>query len=83
MEKIKLYTTTWCPDCRAAKRVLDVKGIPYEEIDIEATPGALEIVVAAKGKRVVPTLEYKGNFIDGNHFNQPKFEKDLEELLKK
>ncbi len=83
MEKIKLYTTTWCPDCRPAKRVLEEKGIPYEEIDIEATPGALEIVVAAKGKRVVPTLEYKGNFIDGNHFNQRKFEKDLEELLKK
>ncbi|MBI3580582.1 MAG: glutaredoxin family protein [Nitrospinae bacterium] len=78
---MKFYTTTWCPDCRYAKLVLDEKGIPYEEIDIEETPGALEIVVAAKGKRVVPTLEYKGNYIDGNHFNRSKFEKELAELL--
>jgi mycoredoxin len=81
MDKIKVYTTSWCPDCRAAKRVLTEKGIPFEDIDIEKVPGALEIVVAAKGKRVVPTLEYQGKYIDGNHFSQPKFEKDLETLL--
>jgi mycoredoxin len=81
MAKVKVYTTSWCPDCRAAKRVLGEKGIPFEEIDIEKTPGAMEIVVAAKGKRVVPLLEYNGKYIDGNHFSQPKFEKDLESLL--
>ena len=81
MEKIKLYVTSWCPDCVAAKRVLKEKGIRYDEIDLDTVPGALEIVVAAKGKRVVPTLEYKGKYMDGNHFSQPKFEKDLESLL--
>ncbi|MBI3793832.1 MAG: glutaredoxin family protein [Nitrospinae bacterium] len=81
MDKIKVYTTSWCPDCRAAKRTLTEKGLAFEEIDIEQVPGALEIVVAAKGKRVVPMLEYKGKYIDGNHFSQPKFEKDLAELL--
>jgi mycoredoxin len=81
MDKVKVYTTSWCPDCRAAKRVLGEKGVAFEEIDIEKTPGALEIVVAAKGKRVVPLLEYKGKYIDGNHFNQPQFEKDLASLL--
>ena len=81
MDKVNVYTTSWCPDCKAAKRVLTEKGIPFEEIDIEKTPEALKIVIAAKGKRVVPTLEYKGKYMDGNHFSQPKFEKDLQELL--
>ncbi|MBI5179068.1 MAG: glutaredoxin family protein [Nitrospinae bacterium] len=81
MDAVKVYTTTWCPDCRAAKRVLNEQGVPFEEIDIEKNPSALEIVIAAKGKRVVPTLEYKGKYMDGNHFNQEKFEKELAELL--
>jgi len=80
MNKIKIYTTGWCPDCKAAKRFLDEKGIEYEEIDIENNPDAVATVVSARGKRVVPTLELNGKYMDGNHFNPDKFEKDLQEL---
>jgi mycoredoxin len=83
MDVIKLYSATWCPDCRAAKRVLDEKKIAYQEIDIEKNPEAVPIITAARGKRVVPTLEYHGAFMDGNHFDGIKFEKDLAELLEK
>ncbi len=72
---------TWCPDCHAAKRVLDEKGIEYNLVDIEENESAVDIIIAARGKRVLPTLEYKGNFIDGNRFNSQKFEKELAELL--
>jgi len=82
VEKIKVYSTTWCPDCRAAKRVLQEKGLDFEEIDLEEHPEAVSVVVAARGKRVVPTLEYKGKYIDGNHFNPDKFQRDLADLLK-
>src|SRR5579859_1227068 len=34
-ETIKLYATTWCGDCRMAKRWFDSHGIPYEYINIE------------------------------------------------
>jgi len=78
---MKIYTTSWCPDCFAAKRVLDSKGIEYEEIDIDENPSAVETVVAARGKKVVPTLEYNGKFIDGNHFETEKFVKELEGLI--
>ena len=43
MSKIKIYTTSWCGDCRAAKRFLVEKAIDYEEINIEKVPGAAEI----------------------------------------
>ena len=51
MAKIKMYTTSWCGDCRMAKMLLAEKGISYEEIDIETTPGAAEIVMQANDGR--------------------------------
>lgn len=77
MEKLKFYSATWCGDCRRAKEYLREKNISYEEIDIETHPEAVDVIVQARGKRVLPTLEFKGEFMDGNHFNQEKFEKDL------
>lgn len=54
---VTMYSTTWCGDCRRAKRIFDEWGIEYSEIDIERTPGAAEQVMAwANGKRVVPTI---------------------------
>ena len=57
MAEIKMYTTTWCPDCRNAKRFLDVRGLAYEEINIENSPEAAELVMSVNGgKRKVPTF---------------------------
>ena len=62
MAEIKMYTTSWCGDCRMTKMFLAEKGISYEEIDIEKTPGAAEIVMQANdGKRKVPTLDIDGS----------------------
>jgi mycoredoxin len=57
MAEVKMYTTTWCPDCRQAKKYLDAKGIAYEEINVETEPGAAEFVMSVNaGKRKVPTF---------------------------
>ena len=57
MAEVKMYTTTWCPDCRMAKKYLDTKGIAYEEINVETEPGAAELVMCINaGKRKVPTF---------------------------
>jgi mycoredoxin len=57
MAEVKIYTTTWCPDCRYAKHYLDTRGIAYEEINLETTPGAAEFVMSVNaGKRKVPTF---------------------------
>jgi mycoredoxin len=56
---ITMYTTTWCPDCKAAKRALDSKGLSYTEVNIEEVEDAAEIVMRVNGgKRSVPTLVY-------------------------
>jgi thioredoxin reductase (NADPH) len=56
-DRVTVYTTSWCPDCYIAKRYLDRLGVPYEEIDIEDTPGAAEQVEEwSGGYRTVPTF---------------------------
>ncbi len=67
-EKIKMYATTWCGDCRFAKRWLDSHGIPYEYINIEEDESAAELVVKVNGgAQSVPTII----FPDGSILVEP------------
>ena len=77
-KRILIYTTSWCRDCRAAKKFLDERGIPYEEIDIEKNPDAAEIVKKLNdGMRKVPTLDIEGKLVSGDRFDAARFEIDL------
>ena len=78
MKKIVMYTTKWCPDCRAAKKFLDSKNLTYEEINIEENPDAAEIVMKLNnGMKMVPTLDIEGTIVSGDKFHPSRFEKDL------
>jgi len=77
-KRIVIYTTSWCRDCRAAKKFLNEKGIAYEEIDIEANPEAAGIVMRLNnGMRKVPTLDIEGKIVSGDKFDAARFESDL------
>ncbi len=66
--RIVVFTTTWCGDCRRAKRVFASLGVPYLEVDIEQTPWAAEAVVRLNsGMRSVPTVI----FPDGSRLVEP------------
>lgn len=68
---LDLYTTSWCPDCRVAKRVLRELGVTYREIDIEHDPEAAALVIREnQGRRRVPTIRIGGRF----HGNPPPAE---------
>jgi len=60
---LTVYTSTWCPDCREAKRWLDQNNIVYKEIDIENVPGAADEVVKNTGKRAIPQFVLDGKWI--------------------
>ncbi len=64
-EKIKMYATTWCGDCRLAKRWFDSHGIAYDYINIEEDDDAAEKV--NNGMRSVPTIV----FPDGSVLVEP------------
>jgi glutaredoxin 3 len=60
--KITLYVTDWCPYCSRARRLLESKGVPFEEIDVESVSGAREEMLARSGQSSVPQI-----FIGENH----------------
>jgi glutaredoxin len=57
VERITMYSTSWCPDCRTAKRFLREHGITFDEIDIDENDEAdQEVIRWSGGRRVIPTL---------------------------
>jgi mycoredoxin len=68
MEEIKVYGTTWCPDCFRAKQVLNRLRIPFLWIDIESDGQALAYVCEVNGGyHSVPTIV----FPDGSVLVEP------------
>lgn len=61
--RIVIYSTPSCGYCVMAKRLLDRKGAPYEEVDVSRQPQLrAEMVGRAGGRMTVPQI-----FIGGQH----------------
>ncbi len=58
--RIVVYTTTYCPYCVAAKRLLSERGLEYQEIDVTGADDLRRWLVEVSGQRTVPQI-----FIDG------------------
>ncbi len=75
---IKMYTTTWCSDCRRAKSFLKQHGIEVEEINIEEHDGAAEHVMKINdGKRKVPTFEIGEQVFSLSPYDERKLRVEL------
>ena len=74
---IVVYSTTWCPDCKRAKKFFGEQRVPYVNIDIEADPEAMAYVERVnQGKRSVPTII----FPDGDILVEPSNARLAEKL---
>ncbi len=60
---VKVYSAVWCRDCRVAKTFLIKHNIPFEEIDIERTPRAVDELEANVGKRAIPHFVIDGKWV--------------------
>lgn len=58
-----VYSSSWCPDCRIAKRFLAKHNLPYKEVDIEETPGAAQEIIARTGQRSIPQFVINGVWV--------------------
>jgi len=61
MARVEVYTTPICPYCVRAKRLLQARGIAYEEFDVGDDPDLRDDVIRRSGRRTVPQI-----FIDGD-----------------
>lgn len=78
MANIKMYTTTFCGDCRNAKRFLREQGVDFDEINIEEEEGAAEYVMRVNaGKRKVPTFEVDGRAFNLSPYDERKLRAEL------
>jgi glutaredoxin 3 len=63
MARVEIYTKFLCPYCARAKKLLDSKGVAFEEYDV--TMGGekkAEMLQRANGRHTVPQI-----FVDGRH----------------
>lgn len=57
MPKVTVYSTMLCPYCFMAKRLLNKKGVEFDEIDVGANPELRnEMVERAHGRYTVPQI---------------------------
>jgi glutaredoxin 3 len=54
--KVTVYTKRVCPYCVRAKRLLDQKGIAYEEIDVERDDALRQWLQEKTGQMTVPQI---------------------------
>jgi len=63
VSKVEIYSSMWCPFCHRAKRLLQSKGVAFEEFDVDEDPGLRhEMTARSGGRRTVPQI-----FIDERH----------------
>jgi glutaredoxin 3 len=63
--KVVMYASFWCGYCSRARGLLGSKGVAYEEIDVDAVPGAREEMLARSGRSTVPQIFIGDQYIGG------------------
>ncbi|MGW0484294.1 glutaredoxin domain-containing protein [Nonomuraea sp. NPDC003214] len=54
---ITIYSAPWCGHCQRLKGQLGRAGIPYTEVDVDETPGAIELITElGGGSWLIPTV---------------------------
>ncbi len=62
---VTLYSAPICPYCNHAKKLLQKKGVPFQEIDIFEDPAREEEMIRLTGKMTVPQILINGTPVGG------------------
>lgn len=65
MRDIRIYTTTACGYCHAAKVLLKRAGLPFQEIDLTMDRRGRDALVRRTGRRTFPQVVIDGRPIGG------------------
>ena len=81
--KIIVYTSNNCSYCVRAKKLLEQKGLSYEEINIQIrTDQREEMISKSNGKRTVPQIFINEVHIGGfQELNKISIERNLKKYL--
>ena len=82
MKSVKMYTKDYCPYCNHAKRLLQNKGVVFEEIDMTHRLDELEDLKKKTGWRTVPMI-FIGDRLVGGYTDLKELEDsgELDQLI--
>jgi len=63
---VVMYSTSWCPYCERARRLLSSKNAPIQEIDIESAPEKRAEMLQRSGRRSVPQIFIGDQHVGGS-----------------
>ena len=63
--KILIYSTSWSQPCKLAKKLLQERGLDFQEIDIEEKGWSREDLFDITGGRTVPQVVINDDTIGG------------------
>ena len=63
--RVLIYTTTFCPYCVAAKRMLKKRGVVLEEVNLDRHPERWGECERRSGRETVPQIFFGDNHIGG------------------
>lgn len=67
MARVEIYTKAFCSYCSRAKRLLEEKGVDYEEFDITfGGDKRAEMLQRANGRTTVPQIFIGGRHVGGS-----------------
>jgi glutaredoxin 3 len=66
MKPVKIYTTPYCAFCVRAKRLLERKQVPYQEIDVAGDDEARMKLIEQTGRRTVPQIFIGDKHVGGS-----------------
>ena len=78
---LTVYSKNHCPFCDRAKQLLESKGVPYTEINIEKDPESRQMLID-KGLRIVPQIVHGDELIPGGFDGLAKKSNEFFEKVK-
>ena len=81
--KIVLYSTSWCPHCKAAKEYFTRNNIPFINRDVELDSDAMALVTGKYKSQGVPIVVIGDDGTVLRGFDEKRFEQAVEKYKKK
>ena len=83
LPRVEIYTKLTCGFCYRAKKLLDMKKVPYEEYSVDfGGAKKAEMIQRAGGRMTVPQLFINGRHVGGcDELMELEYQGKLDELL--
>jgi len=81
--KIVLFSTSWCPHCKAAKEYFTRNNIPFINRDVELDSDAMDLVTGKYKSQGVPIVVIGDDGMVLRGFDEKRFEQAVEKYKKK